>query len=258
MSKKLILFSGLVLLSLGATACQNKNQVSPSRSSQTSTSTSEKQSSLTKESSSSTSEENSSSTATEDEQSSSQEVTTSTNQNSTSSSQSSSSNESSTSTKNDQSQDTSKESKTNLPGDEGLFQIPSEYQGTWYGYDSEGKKEEITFEGSKIITEYGSTELHKVNIDKLPTIPSEKQVVAAKDYGRALFINSNGIKYINVRGYFQGAGDGSYYGYHTEKGQPVIIGAYGAGLYTSSVYWKSPELAKQYKDEKFADLNYQN
>ncbi|QNQ82198.1 hypothetical protein FP435_04170 [Lactobacillus sp. PV037] len=242
MTKKLILLSSLALISLGATACQNNQQTSSTSSSQSSVSSKASLPSVNKTSNSSVEESNQSSNSEISQTSSSDQMSSS----------------SASSTRSEQSQDTNKESETNLPGDEGAFPIPSEYQGTWYGYDSEGKEEKITFEGSKIITEEGSTQLRKVNIKKLPDIPSEKQAVAAKDYSRALIVSVDGIQYINVRGYFQGAGDGGYYGAHTEKGQPVIVTAHGAGAWADGVYWKSPELAKQYKDEKFDDLNYQD
>ena len=56
----------------------------------------------------------------------------------------------------------------------------------------------------------------------------------------------------------QGAGDGIYYGAHTESGQSVIVIGEGAELWTNSVAWKTPQLAQQYKHKKFRDLFYQD
>ena len=159
-----------------------------------------------------------------------------------------------TDTKN-KSENSTKGTKTNLPGDEGLYPIPTQYQGTWYSY-VEGKEEKITFTGSKIITDSTPTELHKVDTERLPATPSESQIAAGAQYGRVSLVTINGIKYLNIKGYFQVNGFGTYYGYHTEKGHPVIILSLGnSASGFNSVYWKSPELAKQYEDEKFDDLN---
>ena len=237
-NKKLYLVSGLILLGLGVSGCQNTSTSSTSSSTtQSSKSSKSNLPSLTKDSSSS-----------QENDSSSQESNSAVSQSSESSSmQKNSENKSENSTQ---------VSKTNLPGVEGLYSIPAQYQGTWYGYDSEGNEQKITFDGSKIITEYGATELHKVDTDKLPTTPTQKQITEGAHYGRALPVTIDGINYLNVRSYFQGAGAGGYYGAHTEKGQSVIISASGAGAWADCVYWKSPELAKQYKDEKFDDLHY--
>lgn len=56
----------------------------------------------------------------------------------------------------------------------------------------------------------------------------------------------------------QSAGDGEFYGIHNERGQNVLVIAYGAGLWTNSVAWKTPQLAQQYKHKKFSDLHYQD
>ena len=83
-------------------------------------------------------------------------------------------------------------------------------------------------------------------------------VKETKNWGRASFWKAHGIKYLNVMGWMQGAGDGTFYGPHTENGQPVLVIGKGAGLWTNCVAWKSPQLAQQYKHKKFKDLYYQD
>ena len=58
-------------------------------------------------------------------------------------------------------------------------------------------------------------------------------------------------------GWMQGAGDGTFYGPYTENGQPVLVIAEGAGLWTNCVAWKNPQFAQQYKHKNFNDLYYQ-
>lgn len=45
-------------------------------------------------------------------------------------------------------------------------------------------------------------------------------------------------------GWMQGAGDGTFYGLHTENGQPVLVMGEGASLWTNCVAWKSPQFAQ--------------
>lgn len=234
-NKKLYLVIGLILLGFGVTGCQSNTSISATSSS-TSHSSKSKLPSLNNDSNSS-----------QDTESSNQESSTMSQNSESSSIQKNSENKS---------EDSAQVSKTNLPGDEGLYPIPVQYQGTWYSY-VEGKEEKITFTGSKIITDSTPTELHKVDTDKLPTTPTQNQIEAGEHYGRISSVIINGIKYLNIKGYFQVNGFGTYYGYHTEKGHPVIVLSFGGNASGSnSVYWKSPELAKQYKDEKFNDLHY--
>ena len=118
--------------------------------------------------------------------------------------------------------------KSNLPGDDGLFNVPTEFQGFLDKYT------------------YGdmSASYHK----------------ATKNWGMAGMGSRrvHGINYMNVRGWMQEAGDGDFYGLHTENGQSVLVLAQGAGPWVSGVAWKTPQLAQQYKHKKFKDLYYQD
>lgn len=96
-------------------------------------------------------------------------------------------------------------------------------------------------------------ELMKLALEEVDAGLVEK----TKNWGRASFRKAHGIKYLNVMSWMQGAGDGTFYGPHTENGQPVLVIAEGTGLWTNCVAWKSPQLAQQYKHKKFKDLYYQ-
>lgn len=153
--------------------------------------------------------------------------------------------------------------KSNIPADGGLFNVPAQYQGTWYTYPADDNKlDTIKITQHEIIDGKYVTELHKVdrkvNYDYMEKYAKSKSYLkATKNWGRASFWNLHGIKYLNVMGWMQGAGDGTFYGPHTENGQPVLVIAEGAGLWTNCVAWKSPQLAQQYKHKKFKDLYYQ-
>ncbi|MDH5100594.1 hypothetical protein OQI87_05525 [Lactobacillus kefiranofaciens] len=154
--------------------------------------------------------------------------------------------------------------KTNIPADGGLFNIPAQYQGTWHTYPADDNKLDVTkITQHQIMDGNDVKELHKINdntdddyIEKYAK--SKSYLKATKNWGRVSFWNRRGIKYMNVMGWMQGAGDGVFYGIHTENEQPVLVVAYGAGLWTNCVAWKTPQLAQQYKHKKFKDLVYQD
>ena len=155
--------------------------------------------------------------------------------------------------------------KSNLPGDDGLLNVPTELQGTWYTYPAaDNKLETIKISQNKIDNGYSSLELHKINAkfanDHLYSDMSKSYRNATKNWGMAQMIGKkiHNINYLNVRTWMQGAGDGIYYGAHTESGQSVIVIGEGAELWTNSVAWKTPQLAQQYKHKKFRDLFYRD
>ena len=81
---------------------------------------------------------------------------------------------------------------------------------------------------------------------------------ATQDWGMASIFSKpvHSITWLNIRGWMQEAGDGEYYGVTKENGQQVMVSAHGAGIWADTVYWKTPVLAKQYKDKKFDNLDY--
>ena len=152
-----------------------------------------------------------------------------------------------------------------MPGDDGLLNVPKELQGTWYTYPADDDKlETIKISQNKINDGYSSLELHKINVkfanEHLYSDMSKSYRNATKNWGMAQMIGKkiHNIDYLNVRTWMQGAGDGIYYGAHTENGQSVVVIGEGAGLWTNSVAWKTPQLAQQYKHKKFRDLFYQD
>lgn len=151
-------------------------------------------------------------------------------------------------------------SSSRLPGDGGLFDVPSAMQGTWYTADNDD-------DSSMTITAHtiqysddddGPAELHKwdSSYDTNPNYWSDSYRQATKHWWQASWTNKNGINFIRTFTWGQVASVPSFFGLHTEEGQPVIVVALGADAENSSVYWKSQALAEKYADQKFSDLPY--
>lgn len=159
--------------------------------------------------------------------------------------------------------DNSTNKKSNIQGDAGLITVPSELQGTWYGYvEDQDKMDVVKFDEHSISDNNRSNELHKVDVDFINHHQlyqmSKSYQKATQDWGMASIFSKpvHSITWLNIRGWMQEAGDGEYYGVTKENGQQVMVSAHGAGIWADTVYWKTPVLAKQYKDKKFDNLDY--
>nr|WP_259686826.1 hypothetical protein [Lactobacillus helveticus] len=153
---------------------------------------------------------------------------------------------------------------TKIAGDRGLYNAPEEMLGTWYSYDNH-EKAAVTFTDHTIEeTENGhtvTTELHKMKPDR---DRGEDKAYWAKTKHCATISKfkmpeskpKDNKLYYNIYGWNETAGDGEFYAVPTEEGQPVLISAGGAGVWTDAVYWKTPELAQKYAEKKFHDLHY--
>ena len=161
----------------------------------------------------------------------------------------------------------SSEKKSNIQGDKGLFNVPAGMQGTWYTfYYGENKLQTLNISENKMSgTGYKQPlELHKIDSKFFAKNSyfdmTEKYKKATRNWGMASLYDKplRGIYTMNIRSWMQGTGDGEYYGLHSEKGQTVLVAASGAGAWADCVYWKTPQLAKQYRNVKFKDIKYRN
>lgn len=84
---------------------------------------------------------------------------------------------------------------------------------------------------------------------------------ARQEWAVASEVTKNDLNYINVRGWYQTAGAGTFYAAHTElidgKQTPVVVVGGGAGAWTSTVYYQTEALAEQQAEVKYDDLIYQ-
>lgn len=155
------------------------------------------------------------------------------------------------------SQQTLRSNKHAVKGDAGLFTIPIELRGTWYSMD-EGKMSKLVLTEHSLFDGQEEVELHQMQagFDFNRVAKNQHYVKQVQDWGRAMIFTSHGIKFMNVRGWLQGAGDGESYGLQELNGQRALISASGAGTWTDSIYWRNEALARQNANKKFKTLVY--
>lgn len=135
---------------------------------------------------------------------------------------------------------------------------PKRLRGTWYHYDGQGKYDRVKFTKTKWRSvgydnqqRYASTlKLHqrRVSADPEQIARHPKWVVGYK-------LRARHASWIELRGWNQSAGDGTYYKvankhYHGQKIR-VISEAGGAGLWVIQHYYASKKVAKQLGNHRF-------
>lgn len=147
--------------------------------------------------------------------------------------------------------------KTRLAGDDGLFNMPTNMQGTWYSYDYDQGKSILNIGAHQILwknkSDSGTTILHKEASNFKSDNVSASYRKATQNWSQTSIFKDH---WINTRSWLPSADDGSFYGLHIERGQQVLVVESGAGPWTDAVYWKTSALARQYKDIKFKDLHW--
>ncbi|MBD5807519.1 hypothetical protein [Limosilactobacillus walteri] len=144
--------------------------------------------------------------------------------------------------------------------------VPSEMQGTWYSADNDADST-MTF-GPHSCTyddgdDKGTVQLYKQDPqfgENADNYENKDIQDATKNWGKTSFFNLDGARWLNIRGWTQGAGDGESYAVKTEtiNGRQVKILVEGGGAenLVDAVYYQSKDLAQQNADKKFADLHY--
>ncbi|WP_242362144.1 hypothetical protein [Limosilactobacillus antri] len=152
-------------------------------------------------------------------------------------------------------------------GNEGPVDVPSELQGTWYTADN-GEPGSVTFGAHTFKYTGGDNDGDQVTIYKQsPAFLQDENNATSQAIGRATknwmrgtFGNAHGMRWLNLRGWQQTAGDGAYYAVHTEtiNGQQVkvLVETGGADMHVTAVYYQSQSMAKQQAGTKYDDLNY--
>lgn len=173
---------------------------------------------------------------------------------------------SSTSTSNDSS------TKSGKYGNEGPVTVPSEMRGTWYSDDNDSSstvtfgKNTFQYQGDDADGSDGSNSLSHLYKQNPSFAKNEDNMTdqgieeATKNWSRTSFWDCHGMHWLNIQGWCQGAGDGSFFAVHTEtidgKKVKVLVQAGGATIATDAVYYQTQSLAHQNKDTKFDDLHY--
>lgn len=143
-----------------------------------------------------------------------------------------------------QSESTSSKSNNEEPT---KVDFPSDFQGTWYGYPASSPLTTVTIQGNRMSLSNGSvTELHN---GKQRSV-ADKAVASGKgtinhDHGNWMLINgkitARGLNWINILGWYQGAGAGTFYAVTTDnvsgKQVPVLVAAGGAQISPYARYY---------------------
>lgn len=152
---------------------------------------------------------------------------------------------------------------TSKYGNKGPFAVPADMQGTWYSADHDDEStvtisdHEMNIDGDTVKLYHQDSQYAQDNDQ-----PSDDQVSATKDWGRTQFLHDDGGTWLNIQGWFQGAGDGTSYMVKTENidGKPVKVLVVGEGAenWVTAVYYPSKAMAQQQADQKYDDLHYQD
>lgn len=163
---------------------------------------------------------------------------------------------------------TRKDPYPNLPGSDGLFDIPSTLQGTWYALSNEADDGsqvdlhiiKVTFDQHAMYGDNGERKYQtflykqKSDFDALKYVDEQEKF---SEVGKGQILNYKNHIGINIRGWLQTAGDGMYYYRTVEEGQEVLVEAVGAQILATKIYWKTPELARQHvSDDQYDDIDY--
>ncbi|MFD1485242.1 DUF4767 domain-containing protein [Lacticaseibacillus baoqingensis] len=147
----------------------------------------------------------------------------------------------------------------------------SSYQHKWYTYDDPGdgtsELHTCQFAANESIYDGEAEPVYPISMRTaadqaaLNGDPSKMDPKKEK-WGAATSIKADdGSHWINVRGWYQSAGDGGYYRVVNRNldGQsvPVLEDAYGAGIWHGSNYFLSPALAQKYKNIIYSDEHKQ-
>lgn len=162
---------------------------------------------------------------------------------------------------------------TKSPTATASYQVPSELVGTWYGYSEYSKQPEqidtLEIAGNKLILNGETSELH---LDSERTSqdydlangkgdPSQMDKNKGANWGIISELDNEGRHWLNVRGWYQSAGAGTYYGVKSRSidGQtmPVLTIAGGAGMWPSQHFYPTKAAALSMKDTKFDDEHNQ-
>lgn len=149
------------------------------------------------------------------------------------------------------------------------YQVPSELVGTWYGYSEYSKQPEqidtLEIAGNKLILNGETSELH---LDSERTSqdhdlangkgdPSQMDKNKGANWGIISEFDNEGRHWLNVRGWYQSAGAGTYYGVKSRsidgQNMPVLTIAGGAGIWPDQHLYPTKAAALSMKDTKFDD-----
>lgn len=153
--------------------------------------------------------------------------------------------------------------------------IPTDLQGTWYGY-SESSKNSDKIDALKITTNQMTTASQVIDIHDVSERTSQDQAIldgrvqptensefAMKQrWAIGGTVTQEGRDWYDVKGWYQSAGDGTYYSVKSRNVQgqtvPVLTEANGAGIWASTHYYQSKQMALANQETKYSDEHTQD
>lgn len=148
-------------------------------------------------------------------------------------------------------------------GNKGPFDVPGDMRGTWYSADYDDNST-MTISDHRMIIDGDTVSLYHQDPQYAADNerPSADLIEATKHWGRTQYLHTDNGTWLNVQGWFQGAGDGTSYMVKTENinGKPVKVLVVGEGAenWVSAVYYPTKTMAQQQADQKYDDLHYQD
>lgn len=150
------------------------------------------------------------------------------------------------------------------------YQVPKELVGTWYGYSKYSEQPDqidvMTIKGNLMTTNGVISSLH-TDSERTPAdraaLHSDGGAVpdpAKENWGVASPLDQEGRIWLNIRGWYQSAGDGTYYSVKERningKMTPVLTEASGAGIWSEMHYYSNKETAISMGETRFDDEHY--
>lgn len=142
--------------------------------------------------------------------------------------------------------------------------IPDNMQGIWYGYNEYTNSiETITMRGNTITTtgKYGGS--MTVHADSERTADEKRyftesmdpnlMIESRKSWALIQSVNDKirGANWVNVKGWYQTAGVGTYYAVYNRDGNQVLTEAMGADVWVNMHYYRTEALANQMKNKRY-------
>lgn len=141
------------------------------------------------------------------------------------------------------------------------YVLPANMQRNWYYVDDNGDTHTLKISDNKMT--YHSPDSQDSVSEIYLTDGSDPDTTAIhSNWGRVSgpMFTAHDISFINIRGWNQSAGDGSYYGIKSEDvdgvNTDVLVEAGGASVLCDAVYYPTLTLATKMTTQKFDDIAY--
>ena len=148
---------------------------------------------------------------------------------------------------------------------DGYVTTPVAMRGTWYAKNEYGSAKIVVTDHQIMLTDGDGETYDYVLYRRKGQMPDPGTVTSAdiertKSWASAMAGQVHGMDTINIRGWYQSAGAGSYYSAHTEEvnGQkvPVVVSGSGAGAWVDAVFYPSEAMANSQGATQYSDLQY--